>query len=54
MGKAVLKRLKALEKDNNIVVEDLRPLYKEIFGEESEVYKNFAYSKKYTEQTSKT
>ena len=51
MKKEVLKRLEELEKDDNIEIEDLRPLYKEIFGEESEEYKNFVYFAKHTDKT---
>ena len=49
MRKDVLKRLEMLENDEVIEIEDLSELYRDIFGEESEVFKKYEETAKYTE-----
>ena len=54
MKKDVLKRLEKLENEEVTEIEDLSELYRDIFGEESEVFKKYEEIAEHTKKTCRT
>ena len=54
MKYSTLKRLEKLENEEVIEIEDLSELYRDIFGEESEVLKKYEEIAEHTKKTCRT